>query len=243
VLVFLSDRAADDPPVLHDRLHTEHVSVRCSEPIDLLAVVAGSQWGVTDSSSLLAMAIGFQRPYQALQESRSGPLGDLAEWIGKPDLITDRPSSLLAGADLAAARSQEAESLDRLVDVIDVSIDDLAAELRRSPGRRAVATVPQRLRDLRERVAVLEAAHAALRERMDYQRLTVGRLAQDLSSGGSSSPPPPGDQTTVPDADVRVLRLRCEQAERELAAIYATKTMRLLKPARETYRRLRSRNR
>ena len=239
-LVLVGDGTKESQPAFVELLQTEHRLFDGDEPFDLLAVVAGSHFGVTDSAALLALAVGLQRPYQALAEGQPGELVDLAEWLGDPDAIADRPVSLLTGADLAVARSRDQQSHDRLVDVLDLALDDLADGVRSSIGRRAAITVPVRLRELSRRIAVLDGANRALQLRMAQERAAFGNRARELVGDAGSSSLQQLDSGTMSETEIRLLRFKYEQAEKELAAVYATKTMRVLKPARTSYRRLRS---
>jgi hypothetical protein len=51
---------------------------------------------------------------------------------------------------------------------------------------------------------------------------------------------PPGEVAKL-ETENRMLRFKYEQVKKDLETINATKTMRILKPARDTYGRLRSR--
>jgi 2-polyprenyl-3-methyl-5-hydroxy-6-metoxy-1,4-benzoquinol methylase len=239
-LVILTDQLPPGRLAFAELLQSGHAVFATTDPADVLALIAGSQFGVTDSASLLALAAALHRPYQGLSSSSAPSLADLAGWLADPDVIADRPAALLGGANLAEARAADPRILDRLTDTLDLALDDLADRIHATLGRRAATSVPSRLRDMVQRIAVLEAANRGLQQRMAEERAAFGSQARELlARGGVMSGTDPNAESAA-EAELRVVRFKYEQARKELETLYATKTMRMLKPAREVYARLRT---
>jgi hypothetical protein len=167
---------------------------------------------------------------------------DLVHWLRDPDALVDRAALIPAGAELAEARTRDEASFRLMTDEIDLSFDEIAAEIRGLGGRRAVFSVPQRLAELTERVSVLEMAYNGLQARMAQERLAFGRRSLDLEARQPIPRPPAQIQRfDAVNAELAKLQADYQRLRSELDAVYATKTMRLFKPAREAYSRIRFR--
>ena len=237
-LVVLAGARSAQQPGFTELLTADQCPLAIEDPVDLVAVIAGSELVVTDSAAMLATAIGLRRPCQALAARPSGALIELAEWLGDPDVILDRPTALPGSVDLARARARDDRTYLRLTDLLDGALDEVAAGIRGTLGRRAALSIPVRLAELNERLSLLTLANQQLQDRMAKERLAFGNAARELRSGGFPAPADELDQRAL-DVELRIVRARLDEAEREIQAIYATKTMRALQPARQIYRRLR----
>lgn len=196
---------------------------------DLLAAVANADAVIATSPSLLAVAFALGRPCVGLDLAELGLLHDVALAAGAPDAIAHKPTEVAAA--LAHAPTKEAfrtaqhrieMQLDRHLDEV-AAIVSLAAERRRESNAGPVASA-----SLASRLAAVEAAHAALQQRMAAERLAFADRAESY-------------QRQAEEELSRATTAR-EIAEARLAALYATKTMRILQPAHQFYGRLRTRN-
>ncbi len=106
-----------------------------------------------------------------------------------------------------------------------------------------------RLAELEDRVELLEAANAGLRSRLAQERRAFAQRARDQQAGTSPELQPDGVVVAPPVERAQTLRLRSEleQAQSEidhlrfeLDAVYATRVMRTVAPARRVYAKLRS---
>ncbi|MGH9106408.1 MAG: hypothetical protein ACRDZX_11365 [Acidimicrobiales bacterium] len=221
-----------------------------ASPVDLAAAVAAAEAVVAHSGALMALAWALGTPHVALAAEGS-PASQFAAWTGDASALGTGLSELVAVIDNVFARRGRPPGLKRLEATVDQSLDEAAARL----GERA-AEVAGDGRDrqagpsLAERATELEAVNGALRQRLAAERLHFGERAALLEKAA---------ETTVESAikavhgqDV-IIRRRLEETEREmhrlqeetalqqaeLKAIYGTRTMRALAPAREWYERLR----
>ena len=100
-----------------------------------------------------------------------------------------------------------------------------------------------RLAELTEQVRTLETVNAGLRNRLARERSVVAEYARRVAHADL---PEEATDLYVSGSERAVRDLHVGQAEidrlqREIAAIYATRTMRTLQPARRLYGKLRSR--
>lgn len=125
----------------------------------------------------------------------------------------------------------------------DFQFDELYTAVIGDAGRRLAGTVPQRLAELQERVATLEAVNAGLAGALGRERYAMAAEVARLRSA-------PGLETRGRPNPVQVQRLSSDldrtaaekaNLEAEIGRIYATKTMRTAAPARRLYGRFRSR--
>jgi hypothetical protein len=207
--------------------------------IDILALVAGARLVVTDLGPAATVALAFRRPVLALDGDRE--VHDLSGWVGDPDLVADSPADLLSRAELATARSDHLAVMPRLCSAVELAYDELAAAVTGCAARRLSMATPEILVALQGRIGDLERANMALQARMVSER-------EALAAYATSQPTPRVLQSEVLvtteralDAEERAASAErwAEQANRELEAVLATKTMRLLTPVRRVYGRLR----
>lgn len=231
--------------------HRPRLPLRVGNPVDLAAAVAGAGAVVASSGTLMALAWSLGVPHVAVAAEET-PASDFAAWTGDASALVEGPSELLATIDNIFARRGRPPGLKRLEATLDQSLDQAAAELEATAGK--VSTHERDGRGAAQaaeaRLAELEAVNDALRQRLAAERLRFGERAALLERAA---------ETTVESAikavrgqDV-IVRRRLEQVEREmrrlqdetavqqaeLRAIYATRTMKMLTPARQFYGRLR----
>ena len=204
--------------------------------IDLLAVVAGAEMVVTDCAGPAALTMSLHRPLLCVEGDPA--LARLAECSGDPDLIASKPSDLLPLVQIAAKRAEDRHFDDQVATPIDLAFDELASSLERAATRRLAASLPEALSGMRRRIERLERANAASARRMISERNALGRRALALAGGAG----PDGSAGMLVERAERK-REEAEQAARSATeayeAVMATKTMRLLSPARRAYGLLR----
>lgn len=211
-------------------------SVDPTEPIDLVAAVSHADLVVSDREGTLALGLATRRPTIAL--SPCSELRPLLHRLADSDLVAERPAAvamLIPSAESRAADSQLARDVQ---DEIDWQLDDLAERVAATIGRRATESVPQRLAALSERVGALEEAYSALLKKLADERAALGaRARQHLN------PEPPDSVRTWHHLDRQLQSAldATEQVRAELDAVYQTRTMRVLRPARAAYSRFRNR--
>ena len=132
-----------------------------------------------------------------------------------PGGLGDALDGLLAGKQQAG--EQAPADVGAQVAELDRWFDQVAERLR--PAELPVGAA--RLLDLSERYAALERAHAVMRARTSAE---VRRVVEAAPAPASEPPPDLGPQ---------VARLQAE-----LASLHATRTMRVLRPARDLYSRV-----
>jgi SAM-dependent methyltransferase len=218
------------------------VIFRDLEPIDLAALVAGAAQVVTDNPAFFAMASGMGRPVLAVAVDQvSAP--KFSGWAATPARLVTDIDGLVAAAELSQGLAL-AESTDAPLGELELFLDDLADAVALSVGRRFIQSAPQRIDELVDQVNVLEAANAGLRKALAAERVALGARAHDLLAGRL-------DSAVAPFKTERVLhkadRLVVENAQKEAAqlrfeldAVYGTRTMRTVAPARRVYAKLRS---
>lgn len=238
---------AEDWPGYPDRAR---LPLRVTNPLDLAAAVAGAEVVVAGSGALMALAWALGTAHVALAPEDS-PAGNFTPWTGDPSAVVPSPAELVATIGNIFARRGRPPGLKRLEATLDQSLDEAASNLEQkgadavASGRPGTAgTEPD------ERLHELEAVNEALRLRLAAERSRFGERAALLEKAA---------HTTVESAikavhgqDV-IVRRRLEQTEKEmrrlqeetalqqaeLRAIYASRTMRALTPARDLYGRLR----
>ena len=205
--------------------------------IELLAVVAGADLLVTDCAAPAALAMSFRRPLLCVEGDPG--LDRLAAHSGDPDLVAAKPSDLLALVHIAAKRAEDRHFDEQTATALDVAFDEMASSVERAATRRLATTLPQALAGMRQRIDRLERANAASARRMAAERNALGRRAVALAGG--AGPDDSNAGMLVERAERK--REEAEEAARAASAAYeavmATKTMRLLSPARRAYGLLR----
>ena len=205
--------------------------------VDLLAVFSGAELVVTDTGPPAALALSMRRPLLCVEGDPE--LSDLARLAGDPDLVAAKPADLLALAQIAVKRASDEQLTVPLATAVDFAFDDLAGSLERAAARRLAASLPEALDGMRRRISLLERANAASARRIAAERNALGRRAIALSGGADS------DETAA-EMLVALAERKREEAEEAaraateaLEAVMATKTMRVLSPARRVYGQLR----
>lgn len=263
---FVADDEAVERVLRHRRAETEEgrhlaedwpgdplrprLPLRVGNPVDLAAAVAGAGAVVAQTGLLMALAWALGVPHVALAAEGSSA-SDFAAWTGDASALVDGPAGLVATMDNIFARRGRPPGLKRLEATLDQSLDQAAADLEAAAGKlTGYEGAESSARGAEGRLADLEAVNQALRQRLAAERLRFGERAALLEKAA---------ETTVESAvkavrgqDV-IVRRRLEQVEREmrrlqeetagqqaeLRAIYATRTMKMLTPARQWYSRLR----
>lgn len=207
--------------------------------LDLAAAVASAELVVSDDAGLLWLALALRRPAFGLGPAGPGSeLAALAAWLGDPTAVADQVGSLDTARSDAVRRAADPRLTVGPTEELDLFLDELAAALRAAPGRRGERSVARRLAEALERARVLEAVNDGLRRNLRKQRLAFGETIM------------PGDlgdfDDGVPAMEHKALQERLRQTEEslaaaraELAATYATRTMRAVAPARRVYGRMR----
>jgi hypothetical protein len=210
-------------------------------PIDLLTMVAQADLVVTDSLDLLALAAGLGR--RAVGVVPPGPDGQEQMGALAGSQLATRPEQLREQGRLPADVGADAEGRDELVRQADLFFDDMSLELSHRGGERSARSVPPRVADLTDKVAALSAVNAGLRDRMAREREVMARYVRSLPAAPQSDGTDARVSLREAEAEIKRLHEQVERSRAEIASIYATRTMRLLRPARQVYTRLRSRHR
>jgi hypothetical protein len=231
------------------------LSLRVTSPLDLAAAVAGAEAVVAAGGPMLALAWVLGVPHAAIAPEGSAADAFVA-WTGDASALLEEPKELLNATGHIFARRGRPPGLKRLEATVDQSLDEAAAALGRAVEEKA-AGAPAGAggglgsdQELARRVHELEAVNDALRQRLAAERLRFGERSVLLEKAANTSVE--AAIKAVRGQDV-ITRRRLEVAEKEmrrlqeetavqqaeLRAIYSTMTMRVLKPAREYYTRLR----
>lgn len=203
--------------------------------LDLLALVNGARMVVTDCGAAAALALAYGTPLLAVAGDRD--LAETATWLADPDVVAETPSALLTRVGLSTRRAADAGLRRHLVDAVDLAFDELAAALRGAGSRRMAHSAPELVREMAEQLAALRQANAALQARMNVELNALGTRAAALGA-------PPADARVSRELHQTTARLEEAQEEirdlrRQLDAIFATRTLRVLSPGRRLYGRLR----
>jgi hypothetical protein len=221
--------------------------LRVTSPLDLAAAVKAAEVVVAQSGPLMALAWALGVPHVALGEE-GGSASNFAAWTGDASALVAEPAGIVATTGNIFARRGEPPGLKRLEATLDEALDEAAATLAKAAAEARPST--EGGLTIAERAAELEAVNEALRSRLAAERYRFGERAALLEKTA---------ETTVESAikavhgqDV-IIRRKLEETEKEmrrlqeetakqqaeLRAIYSTKTMRALAPARQFYERLR----
>ena len=214
-------------------------------PLDLLATMAVAGLVVSDSPAMLALATGLARPALGVMTGEGSSGVSLPAAVGK-DQVVGRLDELVALAPVATADPALAQRRDEVAGSLDLFFDDLAGELLSAGVRPLRLAAPQRLAELTDQVLTLESVNAGLRVQLAREQAIIANSLgrprhQDQLGGGSSDLPTSGSERTLLELRRGVAEI--ERLQDEITAIYATRTMRTLQPARRIYARLRSRHR
>jgi hypothetical protein len=102
---------------------------------------------------------------------------------------------------------------------------------------------PARLAELTQQLRTLETVNAGLRDRLTRERSVVAEYARRVARADlpeeTMDPYVSGSERAL--RELRVGQAEIDRLRGEIAAIYATRTMRTLQPARRFYGKLRSR--
>jgi hypothetical protein len=232
------------------------------DPIDLLAVLQSADAVVSDQHSLLALAAALRVPYMAFGAHPSAALDNFAALTGDPDLVIPRADQLSTALPIAQMRAADPLQRDRLTDQTEIQLDDLIGVLTGATSAGLTHSIGSRLVELNRRLFELETANAGLQRRLTAERLAFGGRAATILS----EPEPPtarispavladaaraaaeAEAARLADAaraaaEAEAARAEVSRLTDELTAVYNLKTMRMLRPARNTYQRWRSRSR
>jgi 2-polyprenyl-3-methyl-5-hydroxy-6-metoxy-1,4-benzoquinol methylase len=209
---------------------------------DLVATVGSAGLVITNSSSLLAVASGLGRPAFGVAGRQNTSVSSTTRTSGDDQLL-DRLDELVTLAPAVMTDSQVEHRRDQTAGSLDLWFDDLAGELLPAGVRQLRTSAPARVAELAEQVRTLESVNAGLRKRLAHERTFISNYVRGIVKGDH----PDSDTATYSGGSERALQdFRSGQAEierlqKEIAAIYATRTMRSLQPLRGLYARLRSR--
>jgi 2-polyprenyl-3-methyl-5-hydroxy-6-metoxy-1,4-benzoquinol methylase len=151
-----------------------------TEAVDIVAAVGAAELVISDDLVVLALGLALGRPTVGLGSAASGPEADLSAWFGETDLFVPGLSAVEAVLPIARARAADYDARGKVQARLNEPFDRLAAELVDTAGRRAPVTVPARLRDLLDQLAVLQAANAGLTRRQRAERVAFGARAERL---------------------------------------------------------------
>ena len=206
--------------------------------IDLLAVVAGAEMLVTDAAGPAALALSLRRPLLCVEGDPE--LDRLVACSGDPDLVAAKPTDLLPLVHIAAKRAEAEQFAVPLTAAVDFAFDDLAGGLERAAARRLLTSLPGALDGMRRRISLLERARAASARRIAVERNALGRRALTLNGGEGSSDTAVEMLVVLAESKRKEAEEAARVANEALEAVMATKTMRVLSPARRVYGQLRS---
>jgi hypothetical protein len=162
--------------------------------------------------------------------------------LGTPAVAPSDASGLLAAWKESKDPQLEGRGVEgrakRLVAEAEVKLDALADAVLAAPLRPGSTTAAQRLADMADHLRALESANAGLRAVLAGERSAFAALVPPPGPDDAGPAAHPESQKALREAREEVARLRFE-----LDAVYATRTMRAVQPARRLYSKLRSRSR
>ena len=225
---------------------------------DVVAVIAGADAFAACTTSGVALGLAYERPVVDLRLSGAAERGPLSAVVGDGAVVT-APDQLRGLADPERFRPH-AGALAPLQTRIDAHFDriatiaDAAAAVRPRPsGGPSLVPAP-------EQVAAMELAHRRMQERLDAERRAVGdhlvrlRVQHEAEVSGARAQLEAAraerdmldqrlqeaDHTSARRADRETeLERRVEAVTAELEALKGIRVLRLLRPARALYARLR----
>jgi SAM-dependent methyltransferase len=209
-------------------------------PIDLLAVIRSADAVISDRADVLSLALALCTPYVAFSPDPPPDLVSFTTVARDSDLVIDRADQLPGALRLAQLRASDPVQRARLTGEAEMALDALVEEATDAVSAGVARTVGTRLAQLTRRLLELETANAGLQRRLIAERMAFGTRAASLLA---PTDPAPAAGVQTSSADLAAARAEVERLRTEIDAIHNLKTMRLLKPARETYGRWRSRTR
>jgi hypothetical protein len=209
--------------------------------VDLLATITAAGLVITDSPETLALATGLARPALGIADE-DAEAGSPPAWANK-DVMVARLDELLVLAPMATAESDLDRRLEEVASRLDLFFDDFASALLAAGASQLSHTASQRFAELSEQVWTLEVVNAGLQERLFRERMAMAGYVwaerhtdQPISNTGVQVSPSERALWGLHPNQAEIQRL-----QKEIEAIYATKTMRVVQPARRLYARLRTR--
>jgi hypothetical protein len=204
-------------------------------PADLAAMIEGAEVVITDRGPIVSLATMYLRPtIRVVRPPAPDRVQPGVPFVFQPDELLGRPGWLppVPGKEWQEEQWRRAELL----------LDDVAARAARSCEMSRARTGTEEVAILEERVAVLETVNAALRERLARERSALAAGLREARSGQAEARrrrTDPGGGAAE-QAALDATRAEVDRLEGEIRRIYATRTMRVLAPARRLYGRLRS---
>jgi hypothetical protein len=191
---------------------------------------------VTDDPALLSLAAALASPIVALGPvtvAKGTSQGPLQRWAETYGVAVSDPTGLVGALGPTPAGETESRA-QRLLDDAEGMLDalaDAAATLQAAPKNPV-----QELADLRRQLRTVESANAGLRALLGRERAAFAALVPPAGPEVTGPASHPQSQQALREARQEVTRLRFE-----LDALYATRTLRAVQPARRLYAKLRSR--
>lgn len=217
---------------------------------DLVAVIAGSAALAVCSSSAAALGLAYERPMACMDFAGDTSLSQLAGLIGTLDNIVTQPDEL---ADLlhserfqptAGSVAKLQSKLDAHFDRVAAHADDAAAARPRAQAQAMGSVLPPA-----DYVAAMELAYRRMQERLDSERRLVGdhlgelrrrhaalRAERDSLNARLTEALDDGRGRAGREAD---LQTRLDGVTAELDGLANIRVLRVLRPARAVYARLR----
>lgn len=198
---------------------------------DVLAAVAAGAGYIGTSPTALAMSHAFGRPYVGIDLSGSGHLQQFVRSTGSPQHVVRRVDDLVAAFESAPSPELLLMQAGAVQGLLDTHFDRVASTAWEAARRRGGDGTDPASFDP-DYVAALEAANGAMQRRLVAERALLAR--------------PPVEEAEREDrilslAAGRLLMAEAAQARAELELLQNTRTLRMLRPARDVYTRLRSR--
>jgi hypothetical protein len=203
------------------------------EPVDLLALLNGAAVVISDDPGTLALAATLTTPAVAVAAGESASRRALTEWAESYGFRVSGGDGLVPAVELSLA-TETGPSEVQMITAIEILLDDLAGAVVSSVGPRLTQSVPQRLAELVDEINVLEAANAGLRLVLGRERSAFAARAQ-VQLRPEQAVDRPDLKRSLHEAQQEIARLRFE-----LDAVYGTRTMRAVQPARRVYAKLRT---
>jgi hypothetical protein len=200
----------------------------------VLAMVHAADLIMSSSPQMLAVSVGLGRPAVGLDFATTGAIDDFAEWCGDTGVVVTTALELvqcirgpLFRGPLPDARDTMQSALDHCFDHVADLVGDCTSPLGRTRSR------PAHVAFLERRVGVLEAVNDGLGRQLAAERLRFAEHAAKLTG----RPVAGGDMRS--QIELERTQLQLDQARQEIQAIYGTRTMRAVGPARRLYSRMR----
>ena len=202
---------------------------------DLVAVIANAAAFAPCSASGTALGLAYERTMAYVDVAGDSSVSQLASISGNLGAVVTRPIELEGLLDSERFRptggvvAKLQFKLDAHFDRLAAFADAAAAARPRTPGNR-VMLPPS------EYMAAIELAHRRMQERLDAERRAVANHLRDLRKEHDADLEALRAERESAEAE---LRNRLDRAVRELEALQGIRVLRLLRPARAAYARLR----